>query len=274
MSQNERTGSLTIVHKRGDIIENTIGRIGALSTNILVWTPESIFQNISKEQAGVLEERYKNVNWRGDVKVFLNHNPLFDQLKRLYFEPGKRRTNFFLRASLGLPVTVLGWVSSKIYRSDYYNPLTETVTTYNRNTFVASHEIGHAEYFDKSNHPGLQALAGIIPGVKSYQEWAASNNAMKHLNYQEREKARKVLEPAWGTYAGFDAASIGSSLYPPIVPLITSIVPFASIIGLVAGHIHSRIPGSHNIFFDETSVDNIVPVQSYPQPALAPAASH
>src|SRR3990167_3344390 len=80
------------------------------------------------------------------------------------------------------------------FRIDYYNPATETVTTYNPNLAVAYHEIGHAEYFDRSNFPGIQALAGIFPVMRSYQEWAASNNAMKHLNPEERVKARKVLE--------------------------------------------------------------------------------
>lgn len=271
MSQQERRGSLTITHKRGDIIENTVGRVGALTTNLLLWTPESILQNISEEQADVLRDRYKNVNWKGDVKVYLGHNPLFDQLKRLYFEPGKRRTSFFARITAGLPTTVVAWVQSKFFRSDYYNPFTETVTTYNKNLAVASHEIGHAEYFDRSNFPGIQALAGAFPVFRSYQEWAASHNAMKYLNPEERIKARKVLEPAWGTYAGADAAYMTAALVPESIPYLLPVAPFAPIIGALVGHVHSRLPESRNIFFDETSVEDLPLVQPSIQPSLQPA---
>lgn len=268
--EKERKGSITFEHKRGDIIENTIGRLGALRGNIMLWTPEAILHNISKEQEEELKERYNNVNWRGDVKVYLNHNPLFDQLKRQFFEPGNRRVNFFLRVP-GVLATFGGWISSKLHRADYYNPFTETVTTYNPNLAVAYHEIGHAEYFDKLDYPGLVTFLSIIPGLRSFVEWSASHNAMKHLNHEERQKVRKVLEPALGTYIGPDAALATAAAFPDLIPIVAPIYPISHLLGLVAGHIHSRLPGSRNIFFDETAVDDLPSLQPSIQPHLQPA---
>lgn len=267
----EKISGITIVHKRGDIIENTIGRIGGtLNEYIPFWTPEAIFHNISEDQAESLKDRYRDVNWRGDVKVYLGHNPLFDQLRRQFFELGKRRINFLFRLLPGLPYTAYAWVSSKLARTDFYNPFTETVTVYNPNLAVPTHETGHAEFFDKSSFPGLQALSRFIPGIRTYQEWTASNYAMKHLDPPERQKARKVLEPAVGTYVGADAAILGYLAFPPLAPAIAIVAPFLPLIGLIAGHIHSRLPGTKNIFFDETNVESI-PAKTAIDSSLSPA---
>lgn len=260
----EEKGRLTVIQKPSDIIENTIGRIGALETNIALLTPTAIWKSIPKERIEELQNRYKDIQWNGKVEVYLSHSPLFKQLARL-FQKG-RRVNLFARIAVGIPYTTLAWLSSKLSRADYYNPFTETVTTYHPNRAVGMHEIGHAEDFDKSKYPFLRFLRfATLPLVRSKIEWNASRNAMKYLQPEEKEEARRILEPAWGTYLAFDTAAIASLFYTPFRPLLA----IAPIIGLIAGHIHARLPGSHNIFFNDKPIEEHIPVPSARlQPAL------
>lgn len=265
----EKQGGISFVHKKGDLVERTLGRYGALEGNILLWTPGSILGSIPPERVADLQERYKDVAWRGNVEVYLNHAPLFKQLKRLF--ESERRTNFFARSTVGLASVLLNWLPVKLARIDHYNPFTETAVVYNKNPAAAMHEIGHAEDFDQSEHPTLRAFSYALPFVRSKLEWNASRNAMKHMNPQEQEQARKVLEPALGTYIGVDIVQTAAMLFPPLSP----ITALGTLVGsLAAGHIHSRLPGSHNLFTEPfTSAKVEIHPSTSVQPALAPVTS-
>jgi hypothetical protein len=255
-------GSLTIIHKEGDVIDRTIGRIGALTNYLLLGTPRAAFQDIPKERKEVLEEKFRDVKWQGNVEVYLNHNPLFRQLKRMLER--ERRTNFFVRV-LYMGEMIGAWMESKLFRADYYNPLAESVTTYHPNIAVGMHEIGHAMDFDQSRHPTIRTFL-TMPFVNAKLEWNASRNAMKHLNPAERQEAKKVLEPAWGTYLGASVAAIPALLFPPGAPII---ILSGVIGGLLLGHLHARLPIRHNIFFNEKPVEEAATYQAAPQPQLA-----
>lgn len=200
------------------------------------------------------------------MEVYVNHSPLFRRIGRLFQR--ERRTNLFVRAILGIPGVLEGFVLGKLFRADHYDPLTESIVTYTTNLGVTEHEIGHAEDYDRSRHPTIKTFTYSFPGVRSLFEWNASNYAMKHMNTQEREKARKVLEPAFGSYAGADTAIA-------FLPFAEKNSLIAPLVGLVAGHIHSRMKGTKNIFFDEdydkSLVERAAPVGS---PAFAPAMAH
>lgn len=220
-----RTPGLHIRHSKGDIVENTVGRIGGVESDIMLWTPGSIVKNPGKETVEYLKDKYKDVPWKGNVEVYLGHSPLFRQLKRLFQKD--RRTNLFARFWFGIPQTIGGWIAGKLARTDMYNPWTETVQVYNAHKAVAMHEVGHAEDFDQARHPTLKAIARSLPTIFAYpiaiiQEWNASRNAMKHLQPDERQNAAKVLTPAFGTYLGAN-------------------LPILNWIPLIAGHIHARL---------------------------------
>lgn len=236
----EGPGSLKIIHRKGDILENTLGRVGSIDTNVLLATPHSIIKRIPGSSVEELAEKFKNINWQGNVEVYLNHSPLFRQLKRLF--SGDRRPNIFGRLLLGLPATILTWLPSKLGRLDFYNPFTEAVTTYHSHPKnpVQMHEIGHAIDFDRAKRPTLKVLSNLLfwPSIL-YHEWKASKIAMQHLDENERKTARKVLEPAFGSY-------VGGWLSP--------ISRFAVPIGILAGHVKARlIP--RNIFFNGRPVN-------------------
>ncbi len=229
MPENAEGGpGLKVIRGWGSIAANTVGRINAIPTDVALLTPGAILSSPEKDTAEFLQERYKDVSWKGQVvEVYLGHSPLLRQLRRLFQK--ERRTNLLARVFLGIPTTLSAWAAGNVFRTDAYNPYTESAQVYHSNPAVAMHEAGHAEDFDQSKFPTLRAIFGGLPFFKQKLEWNASRNAMKHLkNEYERREAGKVLEPAFGSYLG---------LYMPFAPL-SRLINFVPLIG---GHIHSRI---------------------------------
>lgn len=218
------SGKLDVHRGWGGIISNTIGRVGAIPTDIILGTPLSPFKSPSEQTAEYLKEKYQDVPWKGNVEVYLGHSPLFRQLKRLFQK--ERRVNFFARVAVGIPTTILSWASGKLARSDLYNPYTEIAQVYHPSTAVGMHEIGHAADYDQAKHPTLKALSLLVPGLSYFtrikQEWNASHNAIKRIPENERQNAAKILTPAFGSY-------------------LAANIPIFSWVPIIAGHIHSRI---------------------------------
>lgn len=248
-------GNLTVIHKRGGIIENTIGRIGSIPTNLLLGTPSSIWKNVPKEKVHEIQQRYKDVPWQGNVEVYLNHAPFFRRIKRLFSKERKR--NLFARIVIGIPSVIESTLLGKLTRADHYEPFTESAVVFNQALGVAEHEIGHAIDFDQSPMPSLKALLSSItfPLYNTMTlEPRASAIAMQHMTPEERLKAQRVLEPAFGSYVGATVTAL--------TPLTggLSLVPYAA--GILAGHIHSRV-SKKNFFF------NGEPINQMPKPTLA-----
>jgi hypothetical protein len=247
-------------YSRG-VFEETVGRLQALPGNILLGTPKAIWQKVP-DIAEYLQDKFKDVPWQGNVEVHLNRSPLFRQLRRLFQK--ERRSNLFFRVVAGLPTTLSTWLAGKFARADAYNPYTETAQVFHSDSAVAMHEVGHAKDFDQARNPSLKALARYIPFVANVQEWKASRNAMQHLDPQERDKAKKVLEPAFGSYCGTPFAILA-----PIVRWMRPASIIATVAGIVGGHIHSRV-GKKNIFYNEppkTEVPAAAPtVEKLPSP--------
>lgn len=232
-------GSLTIKEKY-DLIARTVGQLSAVpSIHIPLLTLEDALRNPSKELKAQLRERWKDVPWKGDVMVRVGHTSLWGDLKRT-FALGKSiegRPNFFLRA-LGLPTTLYGWASGKLFRTDFYNPLTKTAHVFHPNIAVGMHEMGHAQFFDESRHPGVRALLYSLPIVRIWQEWTASKLAMRQFqDDEERRKATKILEPAYGSYLVADIAQL---VFPFVPRKILEATGLGAIGGLAAGHMMSR----------------------------------
>lgn len=252
-------GSLTIIHKDSGLPEKTIGRLLSLPEHLILGTPDAIVKDASSQMVEYLKNKWNDVNWKGDVEVYLNHSPLFRQLKRLY--SNDRRVNLFLRFLLGTPATLFNSFAGKLWRANLYNPYTESAQVFHANSAVAMHEIGHMENYDKSKRPGLRSLAYSLPIVHSQMEWIASKNAMMRLNESERDAAKKVLEPAFGTHAGFDFGRIMRMVCPPLAK------PY-ELAGAILGHIHARL-FKKNIFFNEQPILNTNRTSLAPAPAIA-----
>lgn len=238
-SEQESNSNVNVIHRGGGVIENTLGRIGSVPRNILLGTPKDVFRNVPRETVDFIKERTHNMDLKGQVDVYLNHTPLFKQMKRLFSKD--RKSSFFARMAIGLPSLFAVNAVAKLGRMNHYNPFTESVSVYHSNPAIAMHELGHAEDFNKSKYPALKSFAYALPFVRSKMEWNASHNAMKHLKPHEREDARKVLEPAFGAHVGGEALAVASVIAPPLRPIY-------ALAGVIAGHIHSRT-SKNNIFF-------------------------
>lgn len=243
---SEDTSEISFLHQRGDPIENTFGRVNSIFGNLLLGTPEAVLQSPSKKLGEELKEKLKGTKTKGQIEVFMGHSPFFREMKRLFSK--ERRTNFFLRMGLGIPNTVVGsLMRGKFTRADHYNPFTESVHVYHPSKAIALHEIGHALDYDKAKLPGLKAVARILPPFTLKQEWQASRNAMKYLDKKDQQEASKILEPAFGTYAGSFAGALLGKLTS--LPLATAAF-FGSVL---LGHLHSKT-SEKNIFFNGQSI--------------------
>jgi len=241
MSENNE---ISILHKRGDPLEQ-LGRLSipTFIQNALVrGTPLASFSNPKESDAMALKEKLKNTKTEGKIEVYLGHSPYFREMKRLFSRD--RKTNFFLRMGLGLPGTAIVSIITKLTRTDYYNPFTETAHVYHPNKAIALHEVGHATDYDQAKYPGGKAIISqLVPPLGFKDEWQASRNAMKHLDKKEQSDAGKILEPGLGSH-------LGATLLPFVGALVNIPTGIATYWGSVlAGHIHSRV-SNKNIFFN------------------------
>lgn len=273
--------------KKGDILARTIGRVGSLWQNIQLLTPSSSFRDPTEEDVERLKEMFKDVKWKGQIEVNVNHSPFFNQLKRLF--SSERRTNFFVRATAGMVSTLYYSILAHFIRADYYNPYTESSSIYHTNPDVQAQQLGRAKFFDQGEFSTFNSFFYSLPIARTQREWNASKIVMEHLKTEEeRQRARKVLEPWLGLYVGRDAGIVagwllkdvplGPALHLPwSVPLgiipnkIPFFAPFIPTIGAIIGHIHARA-SRRNIFFNPDKKVDVQPTVQ-PQPAVVPVAA-
>jgi len=128
---------------------------------------------------------------------------MWRQMKRL-FENG-RRTNLFVRSTLGVISTAATSLLSKLTRRDYYNPFSHSVQVYHPEKAIVMKQVAMAHEYDQSNVPTLRAigtLGGILPAVglnilspsAIRDSWRASKVAIEHMPEVDKKQARKILE--------------------------------------------------------------------------------
>ncbi|MBI3292359.1 MAG: hypothetical protein HYZ73_06075 [Elusimicrobia bacterium] len=137
------------------------------------------------------------------------------------------------RLLLGFPVTLIfdvilpGRLFAGFLGGDSYNPFTDTVSIYSDLPSVALHEAGHAHDMNQRCYKGTYAAIRLIPFVDLYQEFEATDEALRYLvetgDHKEEIAAYKILYPAYGSY-------VGSYIFPPI----------GTLGGIVIGHIAGR----------------------------------
>lgn len=237
-------GSLTFEYNNRDVIANTIGHLFAIpNVHLPLLTLKNIFQNPSKELADQLKDRYKDVPWKGDVLVRVGHTSIIGDIKRVWasYDEVKGKARFStthwtidrLARILYIPLQALKTSLASINRSDHYDPITNTVTVFHPNLAVGMHELGHAQFMEQQKHKEAWAFFYPFPIIRSFMEWKASANAMKHFQSdEERRQALKVLEPAWATYMVPESLGLAGAVGIP---------GFTALLGtLTAGHFMAR----------------------------------
>lgn len=244
--QKTQEGSLTIVRNDHDIIANTIGHVLAIpSVHLPLLTGRAIGKNPTPELAKALFDRYKDVPWKGDVLVRVGHTSIMGDIQRLWapYDKVKGKAIFStthwtidrLARILYIPIQILKSVIAKIFRSDQYDPITNTAIVFHPYLGVGMHELGHAQFLEQQKKKEAWVFFYSTPGIRSFMEWHASKNAMKRFqNDTERRAALRLMEPAWASYVVGDLLSlVGADAIPPMKKTIGA---------LVAGHLMNRYP--------------------------------
>lgn len=228
-----------------------IDNLLSLPKNIALGTPKASFQSPTLTASREYQTIYRDVSpksWKSDYKVYLGHSPFLEQLGRtITWKEDSRKTNLLNRLALGIATTAVNSLAGKLFRADAFNPYAQTVQIYHPNKYIGMHEIAHADIFDKSKHPNWHALASTFcPPYTVALERQASENAVNQLLSEDQKEAAKILEPSFGGYFG-GLTTFMSASFPAMWP----IAPLMPLVGIAAGHIHSRL-GKSKLFTSHT----------------------
>ncbi len=185
----------------------------SLPYKLILWNWQVDRHKISEENEIVLR-RYLEVNRLDTVQVRLNSYAPHKEFARL-------RRNKDVHGGYRYTIGVVTWIFTtilpgRLIGGDYYDPFTNTIHIFSNHPAVLVHEGGHAKDFSHRKHRGTYALGRILPFFDSYQEWIASEDAIRYFHCRHEEKyelnAYPILFPAWGTYAGSFAGWMGQAV--------------------------------------------------------------
>lgn len=187
-----------------------IGNVFALPLKLLLWSWKVDQHYISPDTEAYLVRYIDRPETVTDGTIYsLNEYAPGRALKRL---TKNRKAAWPYRLLLGVPITVIFDVllPSRLFGGliggDMYNPYTDIVSIYSDHPAVALHEAGHSHDFNKRRYKGTYALVRLIPGVNLWQEYKASDEAIKGFRRLEAPRevcsSYEVLYPAYGTYVG------------------------------------------------------------------------
>jgi hypothetical protein len=157
---------------------------------------------LSDKEAKVVLAMLENDSKLNGAYVRVNHNEVFQDVRRLFKDPKVvTRNNLAARVLVGLPSTLLGEMFAELRRGDYYNPMTQTVVLYSDVRGVAAHELGHHKDFQRFPSDWWHSAARALPPVMIYQEYQASARAKDSiLSSADRWQYYRYLLPAFLTY--------------------------------------------------------------------------
>lgn len=206
-----------------------LGNILSLPGKLILWNWKFNNHAISESTEAILVNYLdaKRLPAFEDTDYRLNQYSPFSDLHALVTN---RHVAWPYRLLLGFPITLIYdvFLPGRVFPwGDYFNPYTNTVHLYSDDPTIALHEAGHAYDFADFPYKGTYALLRIVPFLDLYQEWWATENAIKYLiEIEDRDvefRAYRTLFPAYGTYIG---------AYAPI--------PLGSVAGALVGHVAGR----------------------------------
>lgn len=197
-----------------------LGNIFGLLSKLILFNWKADNHAISKETELSLAAYLKSPNNMTEGTHFsLNEYAPGRALSRLVTN---HKVAWPYRLLLGMPITLVfdvilpGRLFAGLLGGDSYNPFTDTVSIYSDLSSIALHEAGHSHDTNKRRWKGSYATFRLVPGVDLYQEYEASDEALRYFietGAQNQEiEAYKILYPAYGTYVGSYAFFPGSGL--------------------------------------------------------------
>jgi hypothetical protein len=206
-----------------------LGNVLSLPGKLILWNWSFNNHNVSEETEAVLTG-YLDARNRAVFEDTQYRIDQYSPIKDIKSLIRNKHVAWPYRLIFGLPITLIYDVllPGRLFPwGDYFNPYTNTAHLYSDDPTISLHEAGHA--YDFSVHPyrGTYSVGRILPVMDLFQEWAATDEAIKYLReIGDREtelRAYKTLWPAYGTYFGG---------YVP--------VQFGSYGGALVGHIAGR----------------------------------
>ncbi len=181
-------------------ISKQFGKIFSLPRKLFFWdwdVGKGLDEIRAQEDLSFLEN---NENLDG-LTLRLNHNRVWYDTFRLFFDDEvKERNPWLTRSTLGLLSTLGGEFFSELSRTDYYNPMTQSVIVYSNIESIFAHEIGHHRDFQRFDSDWWYTLGrGIMP-IMLFQEGRASLYAKDMLSEYDNKQFARYLIPAFFTY--------------------------------------------------------------------------
>lgn len=207
-----------------NIIVDSLGNLLSVPKKILLFNYKVDSHTMSPHTQQLIKSYIEdNPEIMKDVKVRINQFALFGEFKRL---AKNQKISWWWRIFPGIPVTLFSSLTGRLLGGDNYNPYTDTVSIYSDIPGVALHELAHATDMTKKKEEGwsdFYALGRILPPVALYQEFVASDEAIKYLRDKEERSdemtSYNTLYPAYGTYVGGYSG-----------------IPYGDAVGAVLGH--------------------------------------
>lgn len=195
------TDRYRLVRDEDNIVSTAFGKyVGSLPIKFLLfdWDAGSTPDAERAKAALAILENDKAIK---DVTVRLGHNrALYDTWRLFTDEKITERNNIVARIVLGLPTTLITEPLAEISRSDYYNPITQTIALYSNIEAVGAHELGHHKDYQRWSNDWAYAFTSAFPPVKLYKEYVASRNANDMLPGDDQGQVARYLLPAFLTY--------------------------------------------------------------------------
>lgn len=182
-------------------VSRVVGFLGSIPNKALFWSWD-VGRYPTERIVRQVEDSVQNEKLYG-LKIRIGHNEVLKDVGRLFNDENIiKRNPLWVRAIAGVPSTLIGETIAELIRSDYYNPITNTVTIYSNIDSFALHEIGHAKDWSKfGERPWIYTLARAVPPVTLYQEYVASfDYAKKDLSKEKKYHVARFLVPAFATY--------------------------------------------------------------------------
>jgi hypothetical protein len=185
-------------------IAESIGRIGAIPTHLILGTPEAIFNSpeVDKINTFVTEEISSILGDNFTLRV--GHDDPANEFRKLV---DSTQVHPVVKYTIGSIATLCNSVSSPFFRKDYYNPYTHTAVVYHSSPSILAHELGHAEFYSKSDMKELILLLQLVPVVSQfirvYLEYKASEYALKNIELNDPdslEEYEPILERSLYSY--------------------------------------------------------------------------
>jgi hypothetical protein len=249
--QSKPTGN--ILHENASLPFQLTSALPRAMTGLMLGDPEGVGTgSVSEKTKKRLLEAIQKDPKLHSVNAQLGNSSISQSVKNVW---QNKDTNVLSKA-VRTPMSALGALAAKLMQSDSYDPWSHTVRVFSDNPAIGLHELGHARTMQGSI-PRALIYGSNIPGHpgRLVEEALASSNASRMMKPKEKHLVGTTLAPAYGSYLGAAAGSLGGHLLtkqlidsavkggplPANLETKLKLIRLAPLLGIGAGHIAGRV---------------------------------